>query len=68
MFYVIEISKGDSKVQGKSIYEFKTLKEARASFFKKYGTALGSELYTNEMILLVDSNGTIYNVEHYEGE
>lgn len=66
MYYVIEITQGDASVNGKSIYEYKTLQEAKSSFYKKYGTALGSDLYTGELILLADDKGTIFNIEHFE--
>lgn len=67
-YYVIEIAEGDAKIRGKSISEFATLREAQASFHKKLGTALGSDLYTKELIMCVDDDAVIYNVEHIEKE
>lgn len=54
-YYVIEICEGDSKVAGKSIYEYATLKEAEASFHSKIGTAMKSELYTSQAIFVLDN-------------
>jgi len=64
-YYVIEIINGDDKVKGKGIYEYATLKEAVALFHKKLGTAMSSELYTSDTILVIDEKGVIYNSEHY---
>lgn len=66
-YYLIEISDGDSKIKGKSIYEYATKEEAEANFHKKLGVAMASELYTEETILVVDSNGlSFYDlVKHF---
>lgn len=64
-FYVVEISDGDSKIAGKSIYEFQTEKEAVASFHSKLGTAMKSVLYTSELIMVVDSDGKVLKREKY---
>lgn len=55
-YYVIEIAEGDSKIKGKGIYEYATKDEAIASFHSKMGTAMKSDLYTSEQLLVVDSN------------
>lgn len=65
MFYLIEISNGDSKIKGKAVYEFETLNEATAKFHSKLGSAMGSELYTEELVMVIDGNGGIYKSEHY---
>lgn len=64
-YYVIEIATGDAKIQGKGIYEYATEKEAVASFHSKLGTAMKSELYTSELIMVVDSDGKVIKREKY---
>ena len=59
-FYVTEIADGDSKIKGKSVYEFGTIDEAEASFHSKLGTAMKSELYTEETIYVTDSDCVLY--------
>ena len=65
MFYVIEVTTGDSKVSGKAVYEYATLNEAVASYHKKMGTAMGSDLYNSELVMVVDSEGAVYRSEKY---
>lgn len=64
-YYVTEIANGDSKVKGKSIYEYDTLDEAEASFHSKLGTAMKSELYTEEIIYITDSDCLMYMSKHF---
>lgn len=64
-YYVIEIATGDAKIQGKGIYEYATENEAVASFHSKLGTAMKSELYTSELIMVVDSDGKVLKREKY---
>ena len=64
-FYVIEISEGDSKIKGKSIYEYSTLNEALANFHSKLGTAMKSDLYTSEQIFVINSQNGIHAQEIY---
>ena len=52
-YYIIEISKGDSKIEGKSMYEYTDRVKAEASYYKKIGTAMGSDLYTEHRIALM---------------
>lgn len=65
MFYVIEISKGDSKIEGKSVYEYDTLNLAVGTFHQKLSSAMKSELFTEELVMVIDGNGGIYKSEHY---
>lgn len=67
-FYVIEISEGDSKVSGKSIYEYETLNEAVATFHSKLGTAMKSEQYTSELIMVINSEGGVHRQEKFVRE
>lgn len=64
-YFVIEIATGDSKIAGKGIYEFNTENEAVASFHSKLGTAMKSELYETELIMVVDSEGKLIKREKY---
>lgn len=64
-YYVIEIAEGDAKIKGKAIYEYASKNEALSSFHKKLGTAMGSELYESELIMMVDDTGLIYALEKY---
>lgn len=67
-YYVIEIATGDSKIAGKSIYEYKTKNEALASFHKKLGVAMASDLYTSEQIFVISSDNFIIAMEKYVAE
>lgn len=65
MFYVIEITNGDSKVSSKAVYEYTTLNEAVAAYHTKMGTAMRSDLYDSELVMVVDSEGAVYRSEKY---
>ena len=64
-YYVIEISEGDRKIAGQSIYEYDAKNSAIATFHKKLGTAMSSELYTAEQIMVINSNNVIIACEKY---
>lgn len=65
MFYLIEIATGDPKVAGKAIYEYSTENDAIASFHAKMGSAMKSELYSSELLIVVDSDGILVKREKY---
>ena len=65
MFYVVEITTGDSKIAGKAVYEYATETEAIATFHSKLGTAMKSELYDCSLVMVIDSNGAVYRSEKY---
>lgn len=65
-FYVIEIADGDAKIKGKGIYEYDSLTDAKATWHKKLGTAMASELYTEDTVMVIDSDGNIYASEHFK--
>lgn len=67
-YYVIEIADGDSKIKGKSIYEYDDKTKALASYHKKLGTAMDSELYTSEQIMCVDDNNGILAMDKFVRE
>lgn len=54
-YYIIEIADGDAKIKGKGIYEYADRMKALASFHKKLGAAMDSELYTEYQILCINS-------------
>lgn len=64
-FYVIEIAEGDSKIAGKGTYEYNTLDEAVATFHSKMGTAMKSELYTSELLMVINSDGGVHRTEKF---
>lgn len=64
-FYVIEIATGDSKIAGKGIYGYETEKEAVASFHQKLGTAMKSELFTSDLVMVIDAEGKVIKREKY---
>lgn len=67
-FYLIEISEGDQKIEGKAIYEYATLNEAVANFHSKLGSAMKSNLYTSELVMVINSDGGIHKSEKYVAE
>jgi len=67
-FYLVEIATGDSKIAGKGIYEYSTEKEAIANFHKKLGVAMGSDLYTSDLIMVIAENGRVVKKEKYVAE
>ena len=64
-YYVIEIATGDSKIEGKSIYEYNTSNAALGAFHQKLGTAMKSDLYTSDLLMVIDSNGMQIRCEKY---
>lgn len=64
-YYVIEIATGDEKIQGKGIYEYDSEKGAVATFHSKLGTAMKSELYTSDLLIVIDENGKVIKREKY---
>lgn len=65
MFYLIEITTGDPKVEGKAVYEYATNTEAVATFHAKMGSAMKSDLYTSELLLVIDENGSVLRRERF---
>lgn len=67
-FYLIEISEGDAKIAGRAIYEYETRSEAIADFHTKLGSAMKSELYTSEQVIVINSENGIEAEEKYVTE
>lgn len=68
MFYVIEIATGDKKIEGKAVYEYTTKNEAIASYHQKLATAMNSDLYKSDLIMVIDDNGSDCVTEKYVKE
>lgn len=64
-YYLIEIAEGDSSIAGKAIYGYETLEEAKANFHIKLGNAMKSNLYTSELVMVINANGGIHCSEKY---
>lgn len=64
-YFVVEIATGDSKIAGKGIYAYEDEKQAVASFHSKLGTAMKSELYTSDLVMVVDADGKVLKREKY---
>lgn len=67
-FYVIEISEGDAKIKGKSIYEYDNLNEAIAMYHQKMASAMKSDLFTSEQILVINSENGVHVSDKYLNE
>lgn len=65
MFYVLEVSTGDSKIAGKAVYQYPTITEAVATFHSKLGAAMKSDLYDSELIMVIEDNGSVVCSEKY---
>lgn len=64
-YYLIEIADGDAKIKGKGIYEYDNRNDAIANFHAKMGVAMKSDLYTSELLLVVNSEGGTERVEKF---
>lgn len=64
-FFVIEIADGDEKIKGKGIYAYEEEKQAIASFHSKLGTAMKSELYISDLVMVIDASGKVLKREKY---
>lgn len=64
-YFVVEISEGDAKIAGKGIYEYATERDAIASFHQKLATAMRSDLYTSDLVMVIDNYGSVQKREYY---
>lgn len=67
-YYVLVISNGDSKINGKAVYEYNNQHDAVASFHSELGKAMKSDLYIDCLAMVVDSDGAIYKSEKVNGK
>lgn len=65
-YQVIEIAEGDARVAGSAIYKPTIKKAAIAQFHKKLGTAMNSDLYTRDLVMVIDRNGRVVKREVYD--
>lgn len=65
-YFVLEISTGDSKIAGKSVYEYDTADAAIAAWHQKLATAMRSEMYETELVMVVNDHGAVIKAERYE--
>lgn len=64
-YFLIEIAEGDSKVAGYAVYGYDTEKEAVAVFHQKLASAMKSELFTSELLIVTDAEGKVLKREKY---
>lgn len=64
-YYLVEISTGDEKIEGKAVYEYATQEEAVANFHTKLGNAMKSELFESELLIVMDDMGSVWKSEKY---
>lgn len=62
-YYVIEIADGDDKIKGKGIYSYDNERDALASFHKKLGVAMSSDLYTSDLVMVINESGVVIQRE-----
>lgn len=65
MFYLIEIATGDAKIAARSIFTYDNEKDAIANFHSRLGMAMKSDLYTTDLCMVIDENGTVLKREKY---
>lgn len=65
MFYLIEIATGDAKIAARSIFTYDNEKDAIANFHSRLGMAMKSDLYTADLCMVIDENGTVLKREKY---
>lgn len=70
-YYLTEIATGDAKIAGKGIYECVgknkdfAWRKAMASYHKKMGTAMDSDMYESELIYITDVDGVQLYCDKY---
>lgn len=70
-YYLIEIAEGDAKIHGKGIYEYGTgsdsenKRAAVASFHRKLGAAMSSDLYASDLLIVINESGNPIRREHW---
>lgn len=62
-YFLIEIAEGDAKIAGYSVYKYETRNEAIAAFHQKMASAMKSELFTSEQLLVIDNGNSIIKSE-----
>lgn len=62
-YFLIEIAEGDSKIAGYAVYKYETRNEAIAAFHQKMASAMKSELFTKEQLLVIDDGNSVIKSE-----
>lgn len=67
-YYVIEISvmKEDPTKDTKSIYTYDNVNTAIGTFHSKLGSAMKSDAFLSELVMVIDDNGAVIKSEKYE--
>lgn len=65
MFYVLEVSTGESAIAGRAVYGYNTQDEAVATFHSKMGTAMKSLMYATELLMVIGDDGAVYRTEKF---
>ena len=65
-YYVIEIADGDDKIKGKGSYSYDNERDALASFHKKLGVAMSSDLYVSELVVVFNEEGVQLKREYWQ--
>lgn len=64
-YFVIEISDGEDAVKGKAVYGYDTETEAVATFHQKLATAMKSGMFTSELVMVINSFGSVIKRERF---
>ncbi len=65
MFYLLEVSTGDSAIAGSAVYTYPTLNGAVATFHSKLGSAMKSPMYATMLVMVIGDDGAVYRTEKY---
>lgn len=65
MFYLIQIATGDTKIAGKAVYGYESENEAVANFHGKLSSAMKSDLFETELVMVIDDAGKVLKREKY---
>lgn len=67
MFYLIEVtSYNNGTEEAKAIYSYQTEDEAVAKWHSKMGGAMSNETYETELLIVVDSVGTVIRSDYWQ--
>lgn len=66
-YYVIEISvmKEDPTKDTKGIYTYDDINKAIGTFHSKLGSAMKSDAFLSELVMVIDDNGAVIKSEKY---
>ena len=67
-YYVVEIASGDANISGKAIYEYDSETAAVAAYHGKLSTAMKSDMYASDLVIVIDEAGRVIKREYYLAE